>query len=405
MILVTEYFGTDKYSFYIILLSTWVVGLMFISLIRELRVDSLSNKIFVFNVVLSVLVRFFRTNNLLLIYLFFEIRLIPTFIVVLYWGNNWERLEASFYLLMYMMFISLPLLFYIIILSIKNYNLDFNLIIYYNSEISCIFGRWDFLILFGAFFIKLPIYLFHVWLPKAHVEAPVYGSILLAAILLKLGEYGLIRLRRIFIYSCIEYSDFIVRLGFVGALYVSLYCLVQVDIKIIVAYSSVVHINFIIASLFSLLKVGVIRAVVVMISHGLCSSGLFYIVNIFYTRSNSRLIIINKGYINIIPTIIMWWFFLCVSNFSYPFSLNFLGEIIIIIVFLGWCSVLIVIVRIICFFRGAYSLYLFSIVSHGEYFSMSNSRVNEGILIEHLSLLIHYIPLIMLLVNFWGGVW
>jgi len=120
-----------------------------------------------------------------------------------------------------------------------------------------------------------------------------------------LGGYGLIRLIGVFIYSCIEYSNFIVRLGFIGALYVSIYCLVQVDIKIIVAYSSVVHINFIMASLFSLLKMGAIRAVVVMISHGLCSSGLFYIVNIFYTRSNRRLIIINKGYINIIPTIIM----------------------------------------------------------------------------------------------------
>jgi len=113
----------------------------------------------------------------------------------------------------------------------------------------------------------------------------------------------------------------------------------------------------------------------------------------------------NKGYINIIPILLLYDGFFCVSNFSYPFSLNFIGEIMIIIVFLSWCRILIVIVGTICFFRGAYSLYLFSIVSHGEYFRISNSRVGEGILIEHLNLLIHYVPLFILLFNFFGCVW
>jgi len=201
------------------------------------------------------------------------------------------------------MFISLPLLIYIFKLYIFNYNLRINLITldwlsFYKL------GGWDFLIIFGAFFIKLPIYLFHVWLPKAHVEAPVYGSMLLAAILLKLGGYGLIRLRAIFTWECLNYSFFLIRLGIVGRLYVSLYCLIQVDMKIIVAYSSVVHINFMISSLFSLLKMGAVRRVIVMVSHGLCSSGLFYIVNIYYIRSYRRLIIINKGYINYMAVII-----------------------------------------------------------------------------------------------------
>jgi NADH:ubiquinone oxidoreductase subunit 4 (subunit M) len=95
-----------------------------------------------------------------------------------------------------------------------------------------------------------------------------------------------------------NYRKFLIRLGIAGSLYLSLYCLIQVDIKIIVAYSSVVHINFIMSSLFSLLKIGALRSIIVLVSHGLCSSGLFYIVNIYYLRSHRRLIIINKGHIS-----------------------------------------------------------------------------------------------------------
>jgi len=118
-------------------------------------------KIIVFNIVLLILIIFFSVYNLLLIYLFFEVRLIPTFIIVLYWGNNWERLEASFYLLIYIMFISLPLLIYIIKLYWFNYNINISLIRIDSFNIFKL-GEWNFLVIFGAFFIKLPIYLFHV---------------------------------------------------------------------------------------------------------------------------------------------------------------------------------------------------------------------------------------------------
>jgi len=153
------------------------------------------------------------------------------------------------------------------------------------------------------------------------------------------------------------------RVGFMGALYVRLYCLVQVDIKIMVAYSSVVvYINFMVASLFSLLKVGVISTIVVMISHESCSSGLFYMVNIFYIRSHRRLIIMNKGCINYIPVVIIWWFFFIFFKFFSSFFIKFYNNYS----FIG-NIILILFIRLICFLRVAYSLYLFSIVTWGGF--------------------------------------
>ncbi|XP_076182754.1 NADH-ubiquinone oxidoreductase chain 4-like [Ptiloglossa arizonensis] len=128
----------------------------------------------------------------------------------------------------------------------------------------------------GVFNFKIPLYIFHGWLLKAHVEAPVYGSIILASILLKLGTYGLI-----------------------GGIILRLVCIRQVDLKIIVAYSSVVHIRLLVAGIYRCIKVGLIGRYVLIISHGLCSSGIFYIVNIIYEKTNRRLLLINKGLLNL----------------------------------------------------------------------------------------------------------
>lgn len=389
-------FRRRYYSIFLIALRFWIVGLIFLRLDKYKEIEN-KLKIYIFIILLLVLIIFFIRLDLIIFYFFFEVSIIPTFFLIIYWGFNPERVRARFYLIIYILIISFPLLVYIFNIYRHSWRIKFNLIImlmrnYYVRV-------WGYLIIFLAFYIKIPIYIFHIWLPKAHVEAPVFGSIILAGVLLKIGSYGIIRFFEVLGSKIINYGYLIFRVSIVGSVLTSLICLVQLDIKRLVAYSSVVHINLMLCRIITIWKLGILGAYIIMVGHGLCSSGLFYIVNLYYDRTGSRLLLLNKGIINKLPNMTLWWFLLCVSNFSYPFSLNFLRELFILIVVINWDLIIIGYLIVICFISGAYSLYLYSYVQYGgERINLRNKFYNN-LIKEYLILIIHIYPLLLILLN------
>jgi len=387
-------FGCDIISFGLIILRIWICGLILIARENLFKIKFYIN-FFLFNIIFLLIILYitFSVINLFIFYLFFEGSLIPTLLLIMGWGYQPERIQAGLYLLFYTLFASLPLLLgifyifneinYIMLYFIKFINL--NLYLLYFSMII-------------AFLVKIPIYFVHLWLPKAHVEAPVSGSIILAGIMLKLGGYGLLRVIVFLQQVGLKFNFIWVIISLLGGFYVRLNCFCQVDIKSLIAYSSVAHIRLVIGGIITISYWGFIGSYVLMIGHGLCSSGIFCLANINYERLHRRSLFINKGIINFIPSIRLWWFLLISRNIAAPPSLNLIGEIILINRLISWCWISIIFLILISFFRAGYSLYLYSYSQHGKYYC-GIYRFYTGVSREYLILILHWLPLNILVIK------
>nr|WDD39329.1 NADH dehydrogenase subunit 4 [Onchidium reevesii] len=334
----------------------------------------------------------FSTGDILVFYVFFEASLIPTLMLIMGWGYQPERLQAGTYMMVYTVTASLPLLALLVYRYMECASHSVSVI-----ELSSFSGGVLVLMVYMAFLVKLPMYSVHLWLPKAHVEAPLAGSMILAGILLKLGGYGLYQMNKCF---CLTSESFIIYflvcLSMWGGLIATLMCLRQVDMKALVAYSSIGHMGIVAAGFLMDRSYGVMSATVTMFAHGLSSSALFGLAYFTYTKVFSRNLPYLGGMLSLYPILSFFWFIFCCINMAAPPTLNLLGELMIVPCLWSAQMILVIVMALLVFFSAAYNMYLYTSINHGSASSFS-SCASPMRSFEMLSLVAHMSPLLFLL--------
>nr|CAG9585935.1 NADH dehydrogenase subunit 4 [Lepeophtheirus salmonis] len=328
--------------------------LLLISIEMAALTSFYSNLLFFFSVLT------FSVSNILFFYIAFELNLIPIFLIILGWGYQPERIFANKMMIMYTLMGSLPLLFVIIAGPHLSY-FTFFFIAQSSSPSPIIL-----LMTFMAFLVKLPIFSLHLWLPLAHVEAPLMGSMILAGVLLKLGGYGLIRFVHMNSFFLGFFTKMMISFSVVVAALAMMLCVTQVDMKVIIAYSSVGHMSMASATVFSLSSTGTSSAMINFVAHGFTSSLMFLAAGMFYLSSGTRHIILNKGMITTQPTLVKIWFLACLLNAGGPPTMNLMAEILSTMTLLNLFPLFLLPISIALILGMLFNMKLFSVASQGN---------------------------------------
>jgi proton-translocating NADH-quinone oxidoreductase chain M len=325
-------FGVDFISVSLIILTNLfiflcILSIQFLEIRGKFLLPELLTKLFFIQWGLNCA---FSTLDLLAFYIFFEATLIPIFMIILQGGSRERKTRASYLIALYTLFGSIFMLFNIIYLSNK-YGTT-NYLILFSNNISTQDQKILWITFFLAFAVKIPVFPFHIWLPEAHVEAPTIGSVILAALLLKLGVYGLIRFGLPLFPQGQEYfKHLIVILTICSFFYTNLTAIRQVDIKKIIAYSSVVHMNLIVLGILCIGTESLDGAIYQMLAHGIVSGALFFCIGIIYDRFKTRFLWYFGGVAFIFPIYAIFLFIFILANISFPLTSNFIGEMLLFV--------------------------------------------------------------------------
>ena len=356
--------GIDGISLFFVILTTFLTVICILTSLSFLNFF-FKEYLICFFFLEFCLIQVFCVLDLFFFYLFFESVLIPMFLIVGVWGSRERKIRAVYQLFVYTLIGSFFMLIAIIYIYLKKNTTDIQILWYTNFTELEQFFLW--LAFFLSFAVKIPMVPFHIWLPEAHAEAPTSGSIILAGILLKLGGYGFLRFSLpLFPQATIYFTPFIFLLSIIAIIYGSLTTLRQIDLKKIIAYSSISHMGFVTLGIFSLNTQGVEGSIFLMLSHGIVSSALFFCVGVLYDRYKTRILKYYNGLTITMPLFVCFFMFFMFSNISFPGTSSFVGEFLVL---LGLFQINIVISFISTFgviLTAAYSIWLLNRVSFGN---------------------------------------
>nr|YP_010262108.1 NADH dehydrogenase subunit 4 [Intoshia linei]UIB41611.1 NADH dehydrogenase subunit 4 [Intoshia linei] len=316
----TVFFNMEKMPYFLILMSCWII-------IITILMNNTIKKYFLLMMILMVSMMFFLSNNILMFYITFEM-MFPMMMFLIYsWGKSYERFKASSYFFMYGMIGSMPLLMSIIILYYNFYSMNMFYIFLFNNMKLFIFVL---MFMFLGFMIKAAVYWFHYWLPLAHVESPTEGSMFLASVMMKFGIYAMIRFYKLFMFLGNKISNMLLFFILVGSIYSTILCISMNDLKKIIAYSSISHMSFSLIVFLNMKFIGMLGMMILMISHGILSPSLFFLINpimkMFGNRNTNLLS--NMHMKSLLMFVLMSMMFL--MNMSIPPSLNFFSEVLLV---------------------------------------------------------------------------
>lgn len=387
----TALLGLDGISVYFVLLTTLLIPLCLLISWDSIKTSVKEYQI-AFLIMESALIIVFSVLDVVFFYIFFETLLIPMFLVIGIWGSRTRKIRAAYQLFLYTLLGSILMLLAILVIYSEIGSTSYEVILANRDKLSSERELLLWLAFFASFAVKVPMFPVHLWLPEAHVEAPTAGSVLLAGILLKLGTYGLLRFSLPFFPNAsLYFTPLVYTLSVLAIIYTSLTTLRQIDLKKIIAYSSVAHMGLVTLGLFTNNLQGIEGALLIMISHGFVSSALFMCIGVLYDRYHTRLLKYYGGIAQHMPLFAFIFVFFSLANLGLPGTSSFIGEFLTLVGAVQSSFVVTVLASTGMVLGAAYSIWLCNRILFGH--STSHTMVYTDVNMREL---FAFIPLISL---------